>query len=352
MSTVDPALSRLGYDDAAAAWLAGLGADRGAVDPPMPGRVARLDRGACLVLTAGGPVQAQLQRTVDEVVTGDWVALIDAGSGPAVAALAPRRSAITRSRNGRPQVLAANIDDVFVVHGLDRPVRPGRIERSLVLAWESGAAPVLVLTKADLSDDPGVSAAEAGSLAPGVPVLITSATTGEGLDAVVEHLGGRRTAALLGESGAGKSTLVNRLVGAEVLATAEVRSGDHKGRHTTTARHLIPLRGGGVLLDTPGLRQLGLWTGEEGLTAAFSDIEELAVGCRFNDCSHNGEPGCAIADAIADGRLSVRRLAGYTKLQREVEHQAGMVAEHERRQQGRQAQRLYRAIKEEKRRNR
>ncbi len=163
-----------------------------------------------------------------------------------------------------------------------------------------------------------------------------------------------RTAALLGESGAGKSTLVNRLAGGDVMTTAPVRGGrgGAKGRHRTTARHLVPLPEGGVLLDTPGLRQLGLWSGEEGLAAAFADIEALAAGCRFRDCAHHGEPGCAVEAAVTEGSLPARRLAGYVKLQRELEHQAGVVSEHERREQGRQFQRMYRQIKEVKRRSR
>lgn len=355
MPALDPALIRLGYDDTAAGWMAGLGLADGAA-----GRVARVDRGACLVLTGDGPVDASLRRSAGHVVTGDWVALVPGAPDGAlhdrsVAAVAPRRSTILRAdpfRTGEAQVLAANVDMVFVVHGLDRPIRPGRIERSLVLAWESGANPHLVLTKADMADDPAAAVDEASAMAPGVAVHVTSAVTGLGLDDLAASLGGTLTAALLGESGAGKSTLVNHLVGAEVQKTATVRPGDGKGRHTTTARHLIPLPGGGVLLDTPGLRQLGLWTGEEGLSAAFADIEALAAQCRFGDCGHSNEPGCAVLAAIDDGRLPARRLAGYAKLAREVEHQSGVVAEHERRRQGRQQQRLYRAVKEEKRRRR
>jgi ribosome biogenesis GTPase len=341
----DDILARLGYDDSTAAHLDGVG---------VPGRVARADRGrACLVLTAGGPIHAAVPRRLgDEPVPGDWVALV----GADVVAVAPRRGAIARtdpSGTGTAQVLAANVDLVFVVHGLDRPLHPGRIERSLVLAWEAGVEPVVVVTKVDLGDPQDVLD-ELAHAAPGVAVHLTSALEGTGLEEVVEVLDGHRTAALLGESGAGKSTLVNRLAGEELMATAPVRRGrgDAKGRHTTSARHLVPLPGGGLLLDTPGLRQLGLWSGEEGLVAAFADIETLAAGCRFRDCTHTGEPGCAVAAAVADGRLPARRLAGFAKLQRELEHQAGVISEHERRQRGRQAQRMYREAKEVKRRSR
>ena len=338
---IDFALLALGYDDGFAAALQGLGTS---------GRVARLDRGACLVLTADGLVSATMDRRVD-VAAGDWVAVADG----AVAAVAPRRSAITRAQPsgaGASQVLAVNIDLVFVVCGLDRPLRPGRLERSVVLAWASGAEPVLVLTKADLAADPDLAAGEAAGLVPGVSVHVTSAATGLGIDDLAGLLAGHRTAALLGESGAGKSTLANRMAGSEVLATAPVRSGDARGRHTTTARHLVPLPGGGVLLDTPGLRQLGLWSGEDGMAAAFADIEALAAACRFSDCAHGSEPGCAVTAAIESGDLPARRLAGFAKLSRELEHQAGVVSEHERRQRGRQGQRAYRAAIEAKRRDR
>jgi ribosome biogenesis GTPase len=316
-----------------------------------PGRVGRVDRGACLVLTAAGPVRAGVPRRLETPpATGDWVALVEGR----VTVVAPRRGTIVRadpSGVGAAQVLAANVDLILVVHGLDRPLRPGRIERSLVLAWEAGVEPVVVVTKTDIGPA-GPVVDEVAAAAPGVAVHLTSAVTGAGLDGLVAALDGHRTAALLGESGAGKSTLVNRLAGEEVMATGAVRPGDAKGRHTTTARHLVPLPLGGVLLDTPGLRQLGLWSGEEGLDRAFADLEALAAGCRFRDCRHGGEPGCAVAAAVADGRIPARRLAGFAKLQRELEHQAGLVSEHERRERGRQAQRLYRQVMGAKRRHR
>ncbi|MGH8975601.1 MAG: ribosome small subunit-dependent GTPase A [Acidimicrobiia bacterium] len=300
-------------------------------------RVARVDRSLAVVLTGAGEVAARVPRGL-HVVTGDEVTLAPEGDAWVVSAVAPRRSAITRADSDgarAPQVLAANVDFVFVVCGLDRPLRPGRIERAVVLAWECGAEPVLVLTKADLAADPEGAAAEAAGACPGSAVHVTSASTGLGLDGLAARLGGHRTAALMGESGAGKSTLINALVGDEVLATGAVRAGDAKGRHTTTARHLILLPGGGALIDTPGLRQLGLWSGEDGLAAAFADVESLAAQCRFRDCAHTGEPACAVAEAVTDGRLPARRLAGYVKLRRELDLQEGRVAEHERRAAGR-----------------
>ena len=307
-------------------------------------RVARVDRNSAVVLTAAGEVPARVPRGI-LVVTGDHVTLAPEGDGWVVAEVTPRRSAITRADPDgarAPQVLAANVDLVFVVCGLDRPLRPGRIERGVVLAWESGAEPVLVLTKADLAGDPAAAAAEAATACPGAAVHLTSAYSGLGLDDLAARLAGGRTAALLGESGAGKSTLVNALAGEEILATWAVRTGDAKGRHTTTARQLVLLPGGGALIDTPGLRQLGLWSGEDGLSAAFADVELLAAGCRFRNCAHRGEPGCAVAGAVADGRLPARRLAGYVKLRRELDHQEGRKAEHERRAEGRKGSLMYR----------
>ncbi|MGH9039499.1 MAG: ribosome small subunit-dependent GTPase A [Acidimicrobiia bacterium] len=307
-------------------------------------RVARVDRSLAVVLSDAGEVAARVPKGV-HVVTGDEVAYGPEGDGWVITEVAPRRSAITRAdADGAraPQVLAANVDLVFVVCGLDRPLRPGRIERSVVLAWECGAEPVLVLTKADLAADPEAAADEAAAAAPGAAVQLTSVRTGLGLEAVLAHLEGGRTAALLGESGAGKSSLVNALAGEELIATGAVRTGDSKGRHTTTARHLIVLPGGGAIIDTPGLRQMGLWSGEEGLAAAFADVESLASGCRFRDCAHESEPGCAVVEAVADGRLPARRLAGYVKLRRELDHLEGRKAEHERRAEGKRGARMVR----------
>ncbi|MGH8992910.1 MAG: ribosome small subunit-dependent GTPase A [Acidimicrobiia bacterium] len=307
-------------------------------------RVARVDRHLAVVLTGAGEVVARVPKGL-HVVTGDLVTVAPEDEGWVVSEVAPRASAITRADPDgarAPQVLAANVDLVFVVCGLDRPLRPGRIERSVVLAWESGAEPVLVLTKADLAPDPATAADEAAAACPGAPVHLTSAHTGLGLDELLARLEGGRTAALMGESGAGKSSLVNALTGEEILPTGAVRTGDAKGRHTTTTRHLVVLPGGGAIIDTPGLRQLGLWSGEEGLAAAFADVESLAAGCRFRDCAHEGEPGCAVAEAVENGNLPARRLAGYVKLRRELDHLEGVKAEHERRADGKRGSKMAR----------
>ncbi|GAA2475174.1 ribosome small subunit-dependent GTPase A [Nocardia seriolae] len=304
-------------------------------DDLIPARVIRMDRSECDIaaplptadyqsrLTAA-VVRAQLPRSDSEIsglCTGDWVA-IDAGR--TVRALLPRRTAIVRAAvSGQPdsraksanQVLAANIDTVLVCTAGDGDVDLGRIERLLALAWESGAQPTVVLTKADLARDIPIDAVRAA--APGVTVLAVSASTGVGMDVLAGVLYG--TVALIGPSGAGKSTLANALLGSEVFATSEVRAGDKRGRHTTVHRELRPLPGGGALIDTPGLRSVGLWDAAEGLGRTFSDVESLSAQRRFTDCSHESEPGCAVLAAIASGALPQRRLDSYRKLSRENE---------------------------------
>jgi ribosome biogenesis GTPase len=215
-------------------------------------------------------------------------------------------------------VVAANVDVVLVVVAIDRPLNPASAERALALVWESGAAPVLVLNKADLSPDPEREADAAAAVAPGVPAHLASARDGAGLDAVAAHLGPGRTGAVVGPSGAGKSTLVNRLLDAEAQATGDVREWDRRGRHTTTSRELVRLPAGGVLIDTPGMREMGMWDAEAGLDSVFADIEALAASCAFRDCAHASEPGCAVRGAVAEGTLDPRRLQSWVKLRREL----------------------------------
>jgi ribosome biogenesis GTPase len=247
-------------------------------------------------------------------VTGDWVVL-RTGPPPSVDHILPRWSALEREG----QLLAADIDIVFVVASLDRPLNLNRIERELVLAWDSGARPVVVLTKADATPDAGMLTKTVEARAVGVDVLATSAAVGDGVEEMLAYLRPNRTAVLLGPSGAGKSTLVNRLLQDEAQATGDVREGDHKGRHTTSSRHLLTVPGGGVLIDTPGLRSVGLTGAEGGVALAFPDIEEIGEGCRFRDCRHAGEPGCAVQRAVDEGRLDPDRVASYRKLQAELE---------------------------------
>ncbi|MFD1938243.1 MULTISPECIES: ribosome small subunit-dependent GTPase A [Nonomuraea] len=287
-----------------------------------PARIARVDRGLCDAITADGSVRADISALyspdpLQAPCTGDWAALRH-GADPALVALLPRRTAIVRSsasRSSHGQVLAANVDTVAIAVSLAGALDAARLERLLTLAWESGAQPLIVLTKADLATDADAVQDEARALAPGVDILVTSVATSQNIDVLTALLSG--TTVLLGSSGAGKSTLGNALLGDELLATGTVRAADGKGRHTTVRRELVPLPGGGVLIDTPGLRGISLYGGADGLEQVFAEIEELSEHCRFGDCAHNSEPGCAVQAAIQAGELAERRLASYRKLQRE-----------------------------------
>lgn len=298
----------------------------------VPARVLRADRGSSLVAMPHGvqrarPSTALLKAAVgpaDLPTVGDWVAVLAPPDldTPLIELVLPRASAITRGDPGDAsltQVLAANMDTVFVVHPIDVAPNVRRIERELALAWESGAVPVVVLTKADRapSADAARSAVEAVAL--GVDVLVTSALSGEGVESLRAYMGHQETAVLIGPSGSGKSTLTNALLGEQRQATREVRLSDRRGRHTTVARELIALPGGGLLIDTPGLRALALTASDEGVASTFSDIEEVALGCRFRDCSHTGEPGCAVLAAVESGALPAERLHSYHKLLREAQ---------------------------------
>ena len=301
------ALVPLGWDDRVATLYASV-----AEAHHQPARVGRVDRDRCTVFAPDGKVRARADVLP---VTGDWVTLRTSPK-PAVDAVLPRWSALEREG----QLLAADIDVVFVVASLDRPLNLNRIERELVLAWDSGARPVVVLTKADATPDADMLTKTVEARAVGVDVVTTSATTGEGIEEFLAHLRPNRSAVLLGPSGAGKSTLVNRLLrDDDAQAVGEVREGDHKGRHTTSSRHLLVIPGGGVLIDTPGLRSVGLTGAEGGVALAFPDVEQIGEECRFRDCRHTGEPGCAVVAAVAEGRLDRDRVASYRKLQAELE---------------------------------
>jgi ribosome biogenesis GTPase / thiamine phosphate phosphatase len=317
-------LSALGWDDA---WRASASA----YSPEcLPGRIARVDRGLCTALTESGAVRASwgsdllddvAADTVAAPCTGDWAMLREWPDGPTtVEGVLTRRTAIVRaeaSGTSHGQVLAANVDLVAAVVALHPEPHLGRLERLLTLAWESGAQPIVILTKADLVNDTDAVSEDVAAAAPGVDVICCSTVTGMGIDEIREALGGRATLALLGVSGHGKSSLTNALVGAEVLSVRSIRQ-DGKGRHTSVRRELVLLPTGGAVIDTPGMRGVGLQESGSGMASTFPDVVKLASWCRFTDCSHNGEPGCAVQEAVAEGTLDVRRLDSWRRLQREA----------------------------------
>ncbi|MER7495507.1 ribosome small subunit-dependent GTPase A [Streptomyces pharetrae] len=321
-SAVSTALAPYGWDDAWAEQFTPY-----AAEGLLPGRVVRVDRGQCDVVTTDGVIRADTAFVTPHdpmrvVCTGDWVAVDPTGTPRYVRAYLPRRTAFVRSTSSKRsdgQILAANVDHAVVAVSLAVELDLGRIERFLALAWESGAQPLVVLTKADLVPDPVTLAhlvQDVETSAPGVTVLSVSAQDGEGLDVLIALLGSG-TSVLLGQSGAGKSTLANALKGEDVMTVQAARDVDGKGRHTTTTRNLLALPGGGVLIDTPGLRGVGLYDAETGVGQVFAEIEELAGRCRFHDCAHESEPGCAVTAAVDSGELPARRLDSYRKLKRE-----------------------------------
>ena len=298
-----------------------------------PARVTVQRRGAYTLITPQGEMTSHLSgRFAHEAkegeypVTGDWVAVSvpPDKAGATIHAVLPRRNAFTRKAAGpgRPvaQVAAANIEVAFLVTSLNADRNARRIERYLATALESGAAPVVVLTKADLCADRAPALAEIEPLTRGVPVHVVSAVSGEGIEGLRACFAPGQTAVLLGSSGVGKSSLVNALAGTERMATGGIREDDARGRHTTTHRELVLLPDGRLVLDTPGMRELGLWDAEAGVAEAFDDIEALAKTCRFTDCRHEAEPGCAVRAALEDGRLDGDRWRNWIKLQRELAH--------------------------------
>lgn len=309
----------------------------------IPGRVAVQHRGAYDVLTESGEMRARVSGRLrheasspgDFPVVGDWVAL-EQGDRPAIQALLPRRSQFSRraaqdteSDTVQEQVVSANLDVVLVASALGADVNVPLLERYLTLAWESEARPVILLTKADLEPDPDAVVADVAAVGEAVPVVAVSARTGFGLETVRSFLGPGVTGALLGPSGAGKSTLVNALAGEERVATGAMRERGG-GRHTTTRRELVALPGGGMLIDNPGMRDVHLWLADEGIEDAFPEIAELESQCRFSDCSHETEPGCAIQAALADGSLSAERWQSYRALRRELAELEERLARRER----------------------
>jgi ribosome biogenesis GTPase / thiamine phosphate phosphatase len=336
-----PDLATLGWDDA---WSAAFEQHRAA--GLVPGRVTVPHRGAYDVLTEDGEVRARLpgrtrrdaESSAELPVVGDWVAVEPSGESgaPAIRAVLPRRTKFSRlaahdpgSDATREQVVAANIDVVLIVASLVDDLSPRHFERYLTLAWESGAQPVILLTKADLDPDPARAVATVSEVAGDVPVHAVSVRGEPGLDALDAYLEPGVTTALLGPSGAGKSTLVNALAGEDVMTTGAVRD-DGSGRHTTTRRQLVILPGGALVVDNPGMRELQLWLAPDGLDEAFDDVIELETQCKFSDCRHEGEPGCAIQEALADGRLDPERWRSYRELQKELAELEDRLARRER----------------------
>ncbi|MEU7902490.1 ribosome small subunit-dependent GTPase A [Actinoplanes sp. NPDC049118] len=302
----------------------------------LPGRVLRADRGVCTVLDPSGVTRASLAGSVllgaaqdpaNLPCAGDWVVLRRwPDRRTTCEVVLPRRTALIRrsaDKDSSGQVLAANMDTVAVVEPMLPAPDDARVERLLALAWESGAEPLIVLSKSDTAGDPQAIARQLSRLAPRVRVLPVSVHDGTGVEALREYVAPGRTLALLGRSGAGKSSLVNALAGADVMGVQEIRRADGKGRHTTAYRNLVLVPGGGAVIDTPGIRGVGLLDTADGLNRAFADVAELAARCRFGDCRHDAEPGCAIVAALADGTLVPRRLESWRKLQREVAVESG-----------------------------
>jgi ribosome biogenesis GTPase / thiamine phosphate phosphatase len=296
-----------------------------AADNLIPARVSARHHGPCELLTElgrmGGLPAGKLS---DEELpaVGDWVAArpVDGERKAVIEAVLPRRTSFSRKEAFQrtvEQVVAANVDTVFLVTAFGFDLNPRRLERYLTAAWDSGSTPVIVVNKVDAADDPWAELALVEPVAMGVPVHSVSAVTGDGLEELDEYLRPGATIVLLGSSGVGKSTLVNRFAGSELLETSATSAGG-RGRHTTSHRELVPLPSGALLLDTPGMRELQLWAGEEVLDTTFSEIAEIAAECKFSDCSHRSEPGCAIRRALADGTLAEERWTSYTKLQREI----------------------------------
>lgn len=341
-------LEALGFDEF---FRAGL---RDLHDPRLePARVSAATREHYRVLTASGSCEANLRGRLrkgaqphDRPVVGDWVSILraDGGERAAITHVLPRRGALQRKRprSDEPQLMAANLDWVLVVSALNRDFEPRRIERALTQIWEAGAVPVIVLTKRDLFPQYAEHVSALADVARGVDVHAVCAHD-DSVDAALQpYLCPGKTLALIGSSGVGKTTLTNRLLGSAQLQTQPTREGDDKGRHTTTQRELFVLPNGALLIDTPGMRELGLWDAAEGLERAFADVTSLAEGCRFSDCQHKQEPGCAVRAALTEGALDLARYESFEKLERELAHQVQKSEPHARNERRREQRAMHR----------
>ena len=297
----------------------------------MPARVLQEQKGSYKLVSEFGEINGEVSGRYRHLASGydsypsvgDWVAadLMPQEGRAVIHALLPRKSKFSRKVAGavtQEQIVAANFDYVFIVNSLNRDFNLRRLERYLTMAWESGAEPLIVLSKKDLCDDAEEKLSEVEAIAFGVPVITTSAVTGEGADELRRYLEVGSTVAILGSSGVGKSTLTNLLAGEEIMDTGEIREDDSRGCHTTTYRNLVKLPDAGMIIDTPGMRELQLWESESGLSGTFEDVESFGGSCRFRDCSHENEPGCAVLEAVRNGSLPAVRLESYRKLKKEL----------------------------------
>ncbi len=328
-------------------------------DNAAPARVVAQGRGIWRVAgdfgecpaDAAGKLRLAAEEGADWPAVGDWVVVELRGQGSAalVQAVLPRRSQFVRKMAGKKiaeQVMAANVDTALLVSALDGDFNPRRVERYLTQCWESGAKPVIVLNKADACEKPQEKAEEMQKVTMGVQVCVVSAKTGQGFDDLQKFFAPGQTLVLLGSSGVGKSTIVNRLLGQAMQEVQEVRESDSRGRHTTTARQIFVLPGGALLMDTPGLRELQLWDADEGISQAFADIDALAAQCRFTDCGHNTEPGCAVQAAIEENAMDRGRLENWRKLRREQEFLRRKVDPEARAEHNQRIKRLMRGVRE------
>jgi ribosome biogenesis GTPase len=282
---------------------------------------------ADLLAEVSGKLRHLASAREDYPAVGDWVVLSERPDEQraTIHAILPRKSKFSRKVAGsvtEEQIIAANVDTVFLVMAMNQDFNVRRMERYLVLAWESGAKPVIVLSKADLCENPAELLSELEAVAMGVPIYMISSTENRGIDQLAAYVCEGQTAALLGSSGVGKSTLINRMYGVDILETGAIRTDDDKGKHTTTHRELVVLPGGGLLIDTPGMRELQLWDASEGLSSSFQDIEDFAAACFYQDCKHQKEPNCAVKQALDDGSLDAERYNSFVKLQKELAYLA------------------------------